>query len=145
MVTYVAFLRGINLGPSNRVAMPELRALAEDLGYEGVATYLQSGNLVLTSAKQASTIQRELRAGLQERFGLTLDVIVRNGKQLQQVLAGNPFGDGDPSQVTVAFLGEIRPRMRRSALPRWRRSTSLSSSPGLRSTSTTALARPGAN
>lgn len=106
MAVFVAFLRGINLGASNRIAMPELRALAEALGYTRVATCLNSGNLVLRSGKRASTIESELRAGLHDRFGLTLDVVVRSGKQVHDVVAANPFPDGDPSQVTVAFLAQ---------------------------------------
>ena len=45
-------LRGINLGPNRRVAMAELRTLLTDAGYEGVGTYVQSGNIVLTSREK---------------------------------------------------------------------------------------------
>ena len=44
MGVYVAFLRGINLGPTNKIRMPELRKMAEDLGYANVATYINGGN-----------------------------------------------------------------------------------------------------
>ena len=45
VATYVAFLRGVNLGPNNKIPMPALRAMAEDLGYTDVGTYINSGNL----------------------------------------------------------------------------------------------------
>ena len=52
MARYVAFLRGINLGSTNKVSMPELRAMATDLGYTDVATYINSGNLIFSSTEE---------------------------------------------------------------------------------------------
>ena len=49
MPRYVALLRGINVGGRNKVAMAELRRVAESLGHTEVVTYIQSGNLVFTS------------------------------------------------------------------------------------------------
>ncbi len=45
----ILLLRGINIGPNKRIAMPELRALLTDAGFEDVQTYVQSGNVVLSS------------------------------------------------------------------------------------------------
>ena len=58
VATYVAFLRGVNLGPNNKIPMPALRAMAEDLGYTDVATYINSGNLIISSTKKAATVDR---------------------------------------------------------------------------------------
>ena len=52
VATYVAFLRGVNLGPNNKISMPELRAMAEDLGFTDVATYINSGNLIISSHEE---------------------------------------------------------------------------------------------
>ena len=60
MPRYVAFLRGINLGSTNKVSMPRLRELAEGLGYTDVVTYINSGNLVLTATDPAATIEQRL-------------------------------------------------------------------------------------
>ena len=68
MATYVAFLRGINLGPSNKISMPALRAMAEDLGYTDVATYINSGNLIISSTKKAATVEREISKGIKDSF-----------------------------------------------------------------------------
>src|SRR5215211_1769316 len=106
MTTYVAFLRGINLGPTNKIAMPELRKMAEDLGYTGVATYINSGNLILQTSKKAAAVEGALAKAIKDRFGLNIDVTVRTQAELQKVVAGNPYPDGNPSQVTVAFLTE---------------------------------------
>lgn len=104
VATYVAFLRGINLGPHNKISMPALRAMAEDLGYTDVATYINSGNLIISSTKKAATIQREVSTAINDTFGRPIDVAVRTPAQLKKILAENPYPDGNPSQVTVAFL-----------------------------------------
>jgi uncharacterized protein (DUF1697 family) len=104
VTTYVAFLRGINLGSTNKIAMPVLRTMAEGLGYSDVATYINSGNLIVTTTKQAAAVERELAKAIKDTFGLNIDVTVRTDAQLEKVLANNPYPDGNPSQVTVAFL-----------------------------------------
>src|SRR5829696_5923039 len=96
VTTYVVFLRGINLGSTNKIAMPELRTMAEVLGYSDVATYINSGNLIVRTTKQAAAVERELAKAI--------DVTVRTDAQMGKVLANNPYPDGNPSQVTVAFL-----------------------------------------
>jgi uncharacterized protein (DUF1697 family) len=104
VATYVAFLRGVNLGPTNKISMPELRAMAEDLGYTGVATYINSGNLIINSPKKANTVEQEISKAIKDTFGRPIDVTVRTPAQLKKILADNPYPDGNPSQVTVAFL-----------------------------------------
>lgn len=104
MTSYAAFLRGINLGGKTQMAMSDLRRVAEQLGYADVATYINSGNLVFTTPKRRSTVERELAAGITEQLGRSIDVAVRSRAELESVLAQNPYPDGDPSRVTVAFL-----------------------------------------
>ena len=102
--TYVAFLRGVNLGPNNKISMPALRSMAEDLGYTDVATYINSGNLIINSPKKAASVEREIADAIKDTFGRPIDVAVRTPAQLKKLLAENPYPDGNPSQVTVAFL-----------------------------------------
>ena len=104
MTRYAAFLRGINLGPVNKVAMPRLRAVAEGLGFTDVRTYINSGNLLFSTDRTAPEVTEALQQAILEEFGLRVDVAVRTEGQLRDLLAGNPFPDGDPSRVTVAFL-----------------------------------------
>jgi uncharacterized protein (DUF1697 family) len=104
VATYVAFLRGVNLGPNNKIPMPQLRAVAEDLGYTDVATYINSGNLIISSPKKAATIEREISKAIKDSFGRPIDVAVRTPAQLKKIVAENPYSDDNPSQVTVAFL-----------------------------------------
>jgi uncharacterized protein (DUF1697 family) len=107
VATYLAFLRGVNLGPTNKISMPQLRAMAEDLGYTDVATYINSGNLIISSTKNAATVEREISDAIKKTFGRSIDVTVRTPAQLKKILAENPYPDGNPSQVTVAFLTKM--------------------------------------
>jgi uncharacterized protein (DUF1697 family) len=104
VATYVAFLRGVNLGPNNKIPMPALRTMAEDLGYTDVATFINSGNLIVSSPNKAATVEQEISKAIKDTFGRSIDVTVRTPAQLKKVLAENPYPDGNPSQVTVAFL-----------------------------------------
>lgn len=104
MASYVAFLRGVNLGPNNKIPMPALRTMAEDLGYTEVATFINSGNLIVSSPKKAATVEHEISKAIKDTFGRSIDVTIRTPAQLKKVLAENPYPDGNPSQVTVAFL-----------------------------------------
>jgi uncharacterized protein (DUF1697 family) len=104
MTRYVALLRGINLGPTNKVAMPQLRAMAEGLGYTDVRTYINSGNLLFATEDDQAGLGEAIRRAISAEFGLTIDVAVRTADELRAIVAGNPYPDGDPSRVTVAFL-----------------------------------------
>lgn len=101
---YVALLRGINVGGNKRVPMAQLREVALALGYGRVATYINSGNLLLESGQGETVLAAELSEALERRFGFAVDVVVRPADELRQVLAENPYPDGDPKQVIVAFL-----------------------------------------
>lgn len=102
----IVLLRGINLGPRNRVPMPELRALLTDAGYEEVRTYVQSGNVVLTSDDPPDALERESARLINERFGLDIPVIVRTHKELAAVVKRNPLAGvaTDPKRYQVSFL-----------------------------------------
>lgn len=104
VTTYVALLRGINLGSTNKISMPRLRAMAEELGYADVRTHINSGNLILGSSESADAVTSQLSAAITATFGLRIDVTVRTAAELAATLAANPYPDGDPSQVTIAFL-----------------------------------------
>lgn len=90
MTAYAAFLRGINLGGKTQLAMADLRRVASELGYDDVATYIDSGNLVFTSPKRRSIVERELAAGIAEELGRSVDLAVRSRAELASILAQNP-------------------------------------------------------
>jgi uncharacterized protein (DUF1697 family) len=107
MTTFVALLRGINVSGKNKVAMAELRALVESLGYERVQTYIQSGNVVLaSSARSATTVADAIAGAITRVLGLDVTVLARTAAELDAVLASNPFvaSGADPTKLHVTFL-----------------------------------------
>jgi uncharacterized protein (DUF1697 family) len=88
----IALLRGINVGGHKRVPMAELRELAAGLGFEGVLTYIQSGTLVLRSARAPDAVAAELERALEKHFGFPVDVVVRTAAQWGRHVRANPLG-----------------------------------------------------
>ena len=91
MAKHIALLRGINLGPSRRVAMADLRELCSELGHEHVRTYVQSGNVVLTSKAKPERVARDLERAIADKLGVETDVIVRTRDELAGVIERNPI------------------------------------------------------
>ena len=105
MTVWVALLRGINLGPSHKVPMADLRALLTDeLGYDDVRTLINSGNVVFSAAGTATAHERKISAALQQRFGFPVPTIVRSVSSVQKVLAANPFDGAPETQLHVVFV-----------------------------------------
>ncbi|MCW5634025.1 MAG: DUF1697 domain-containing protein [Rubrivivax sp.] len=109
MPTFVALLRGVNVGGARRVPMGEWRAQLEGLGYTAVATLLASGNAVFRAARgsgrqHAAAIAKALAEGL----GIEVPVIVKSASELAAIVEGNPLaGEApDPSRLLVAFAAD---------------------------------------
>lgn len=106
MPTYVALLRGINLGARNRVAMADLRGLLDGLGYGDVRTHLQSGNAVFTaSARSATAVAVTVERALADRFDFPVPVVARSAREMVAVVDADPFGDlaTDHARYLVQF------------------------------------------
>jgi uncharacterized protein (DUF1697 family) len=104
---YVVLLRAVNVGGNNMVPMARLRELAAELGYTDVATYVQSGNLVVTAdTKKAADVETAIADALRSDLGVDVSVMVRSRKELAAVLAANPLKDiaDDPARLLVNFL-----------------------------------------
>jgi uncharacterized protein (DUF1697 family) len=86
--------------------MPALRSALADAGYEGVETYVQSGNVVLSSSAKPAELERALEGLIEQQFELAIPVVVRTRAQLAAVVSKNPLGDvaEDPKRYQVAFL-----------------------------------------
>lgn len=107
MPRYLALLRGINVGGKNIVPMANLRALVESLGYRDVTTYIQSGNVLFTSA--AAVTPKDFEAAIERDFGIVLTVVIRTPAQLENVVLANPYTNVDPSKLHVGFLARKPP------------------------------------
>jgi uncharacterized protein (DUF1697 family) len=106
VTVYAALLRGVNLGARNRVAMPALREVLEDLGYRDVATYVQSGNVVFGAPGREASVRGAVEAAMRRAFGLTIPVLLRSREQLRSTTEHNPFlrRGVDPATLHVSFL-----------------------------------------
>ena len=105
--TYVALLRGINVGGRNKVAMAELRDAFETHGFDPVRTYIQSGNVVFDSAAPAKSLEDDVEKMLEKRFGIPLVVVVRSQRQFAAVVDKAPKDFGRQPDVyhsDVIFL-----------------------------------------
>lgn len=105
--TYAALLRGINVSGHKRVPMPELRTVLGELGHTDIATHLQSGNAVFRSGDQdESALAAALEHALHERFGFSVDCIVRSGSYLAAVADACPFpaAELEGKQLHVTYL-----------------------------------------
>jgi uncharacterized protein (DUF1697 family) len=110
MTSYVALLRGINVGGKNLIKMTDLKACFEALGFQNVSTYIQSGN-VLFSANESN--QAKLTSLVEEALSKTFKyqsrVVIRSHKQLKEIVAHAPQGFGsEPAtyRYNVIFLKE---------------------------------------
>lgn len=102
----LALLRGINVGGSKQVPMAELRAMAEQMGFAEVATHLNSGNLVFSGNGPDAKLARQISATILTTFGFEVAVVVRTPAELDGIVHANPYPEGNPSQVCVAFLDD---------------------------------------
>lgn len=111
MKTCISILRGINVSGRNKILMKDLKAMYEDMGYENVRTYIQSGNVIFETAKKKSdqALAQEIEDKIKATFGFDVPVITRSADEINEVLTHNPFlkrKDIDPAKLHVTFLAE---------------------------------------
>lgn len=112
MASHVALLRGINVGGRNKVPMADLREVVTSLGHTGVSTYIQSGNVLFSTAEDdTAKLAAALESAIEDRFGIWSSVVVLSRDELARVLAANPYPDEpNPRMVHVVFLNGSPPR-----------------------------------
>ena len=106
MARCAILLRGINIGPNNRIPMAELRSLLTQDGFGEVATYLQSGNVLLSSSLSPEAAARRCEHLIAEGYGLEIRSVVRTHLELEAVVRANPLpaAAADPKRYQVTFL-----------------------------------------
>jgi len=110
---YLVLLRGVNVGGKNKVPMAPLRTLLEEAGFSNVATYIASGNVILSSDRTAAEIKRQIEAALPKAFRLDSElvaVVVLSRAQLRAIIDGRPKGFGDQPKTyhsDAVFLMDI--------------------------------------
>lgn len=107
MATYVILLCAVNVGGTGKLPMAKLKQLLGELGCTRVETYIQSGNAVIDATGSAARVVRETEAALGQQMGGSVGVVVRSRKEMERVVARNPFAAeaaADGARVHVAFL-----------------------------------------
>jgi uncharacterized protein (DUF1697 family) len=107
--TYIALLRGINVGKAKRVAMADLRQVIESLGYTNARTLLNSGNAVFSSSRSLRrSAAEELRESLLKKTGVSSRFILRSAAEFANTVAANPLVSKahDPTRLFALFLAE---------------------------------------
>ncbi|MGH2889342.1 MAG: DUF1697 domain-containing protein [Solirubrobacteraceae bacterium] len=103
----VLLLRGVNLGPTRRLPMADLRALLRQAGYGDVRTYLQSGNVVLDADSDSpEPVAATVAALIAKHFRFEVPIVARGAAELAAVVERNPLGAvaDDPKRYQVSFL-----------------------------------------
>jgi uncharacterized protein (DUF1697 family) len=112
MKTWIALLRGVNVGGKNKLPMKALAAELATIGMSDIRTYIQSGNVIFRSpdAQVATVLAAEIRAAIKAKFGFEPHVIVISAKELADSVANNPFSelslDSDGKALHFFFLAE---------------------------------------
>jgi len=122
---YVALLRGINVGGNVMIKMEELRKVFEDLGFDNVKTYINSGNIAFDAGKTTEAkLVGKIEAAVEKHAGRAVPVMVREQKDIERILKSNPFDGqyGSHKEMHVLFLKEPMPKekeeqLQASALP----------------------------
>ena len=105
MKSYVALLRGINVGGRNLVGMADLAACFRDAGYLDVRTYIQSGNVLFAANRAAGAkIEVAVERILEERFGVPILVVVRSRDELAATIAAAPANHGSEELRSDVFF-----------------------------------------
>jgi uncharacterized protein (DUF1697 family) len=90
MTRFVVLMRAINTG-KRKAPMDALRQACREAGFDDVESYIQSGNLVLSSDKDAAAVEAAVEKIVQDRFGFFAETIARTAKQWSVYAAGSPF------------------------------------------------------
>jgi uncharacterized protein (DUF1697 family) len=117
IITYISILRGINVSGYRMIRMDALRQLIEDLGFNNIQTYIQSGNVVFqTNKAKSQDLEKKIADKITESFGFNVPVIVKEYLEIKQIVTDNPFlkdKTKDVSHLHITFLS-ARPEQEKS-------------------------------
>lgn len=101
----ILLLRGINVGAHNRIPMPSLRERLTAAGFADVRTYVQSGNVLLSSDASPEELARTCEREISAEYGLSIDVVARTRDELAAVVDRNPLAKVavNPKRYQVSF------------------------------------------
>ncbi|MBT8101630.1 MAG: DUF1697 domain-containing protein [Gammaproteobacteria bacterium] len=107
MATWIALLRGINVGGKHLLPMKELAAALEEMGCINVRTYIQSGNVVFERPRsKAPQLAEKIGKTVLKSHGFEPRVLVLTVKELEKAATANPFpeAENEPKTLHLCFL-----------------------------------------
>ncbi|MEL6879108.1 MAG: DUF1697 domain-containing protein [Cyanobacteria bacterium J06607_10] len=110
MNTYIALLRGINVGGRNKLPMKAWKQQLETMGCKQVETYIQTGNAVFQHAiADSNSLATQIRAAIQTAYGFEPEVLILSAQTLKQAIEENPFAEAEaaPKTLHLYFLGQV--------------------------------------
>jgi len=120
-VRYVSILRGINVSGQKKMKMADLKALYEELGFEHVVTYIQSGNVIFTAtATDKECLRKAIEKAIEEKYTFHVPVDIRTSQALVEVVDACPYEEAavedNATKVLVTFLQSIPSRQKQALL-----------------------------
>ena len=111
MRAIISILRGINVSGQKKILMADLKTLYENLGFKNVTTYIQSGNVIFTSAKKLSNTELAavIEKAIKKQYGFDVPVITKTVDEWNKIIAANPFVKKkgiDLDRLYVTFLSQ---------------------------------------
>ena len=110
MTAFVALLRAVNVGGTTKLAMADLKRVAEGLGLNDPRTYIASGNLLFSTEESEAKVRGRLEEALTAHLGKPAKVMVRTAAEMSAVVAANPFHDAPGRRVLAIFLESAPPK-----------------------------------
>lgn len=110
MDTYIALLRGINVGGRNTLLMVELVGVLESLGLSSIKTYIQSGNVVFQSKNiNCVELSQSICAAIEKHCGFVIQVLILDVNEFEKAIASNPFPEAkaEPNTLHFFFLSSL--------------------------------------
>ena len=111
MKTYIALLRGINVGGHKKIKMADLRLLLEGLGYKEIMTYIQSGNIIFNSLEEdRDKLENQISEAIIDHYGFEVPVLVKTKTEINKILDNNPYNDPEDlatNKIYFVLLQEI--------------------------------------
>lgn len=108
MTTHLALLRGINVSGHNMIKMDALKTMLENIGFQNVRTYIQSGNVFVDSDEEsASKVGFIIKQEIFKVFGHDVPAVVISKEDLESCFKNNPYfkeKDIDTKKLYVAFV-----------------------------------------
>jgi len=112
MTTFISILRGINVSGQKKILMADLKSLYDQLGFNDVTTFIQSGNVIFKSKKKGSdqAVAKAIGQAILKKYKFKVPIIIRTAEEMQKVISENPFPKQkgiNIEKLHVTFLAEV--------------------------------------